>query len=110
MSCWTVFPSICRVARRHSDKRRIGRVIARPFLGAPGRFKRTANRHDYAVPPPADTMLDRLQAAGHPVTSLGKIGDIFAHRATGTIVKGESNAALMAKAAQGAVCQGRHGR
>lgn len=89
--------ALCERARVLCDRYNIGRVIARPFLGAPGSFKRTANRHDYAVPPPADTMLDRLQAAGRPVTSLGKIGDIFAHRATGTIVKGESNAVLMAK-------------
>jgi len=88
---------LCERARVLCDPYNIGRVIARPFLGAPGSFKRTANRHDYAVPPPADTMLDRLEAAGRPVTSLGKIGDIFAHRATGTIVKGESNAVLMAK-------------
>jgi phosphopentomutase len=88
---------LCEQARVLCDPYNIGRVIARPFLGAPGSFRRTANRHDYAVPPPADTMLDRLAAAGRPVTSLGKIGDIFAHRATGTIVKGESNAVLMAK-------------
>jgi phosphopentomutase len=89
--------ALCERARVLCDRYNIGRVIARPFLGAPGSFKRTANRRDYAVPPPADTMLDRLQAAGRPVTSLGKIGDIFAHRATGTIAKGESNAVLMAK-------------
>ncbi|HLZ65241.1 MAG TPA: phosphopentomutase [Aliidongia sp.] len=89
--------SLCERARVLCDPYNIGRVIARPFVGAPGSFKRTANRHDYAVPPPADTLLDRLQAAGRPVASVGKIGDIFAHRATGTIVKGESNAALMAK-------------
>jgi len=89
--------SLCERARLLCDPYNIGRVIARPFLGAPGSFKRTANRHDYAVPPPAETMLDRLQAAGRSVTSLGKIGDIFAHRATGTIVKGESNEVLMAK-------------
>ena len=89
--------TLCEQARVLCDPYNIGRVIARPFLGAPGSFKRTANRHDYAVPPPADTMLDRLQAAGRSVTSLGKIGDIFAHRATGAIVKGESNAVLMAK-------------
>ena len=88
---------LCERARVLCDPYNIGRVIARPFLGAPGSFKRTANRHDDAVPPPADTMLDRLEAAGRSVTSLGKIGDIFAHRATGTIVKGESNAVLMAK-------------
>ena len=89
--------ALCERARVLCDPYNIGRVIARPFLGVPGSFKRTANRRDYAVPPPADTMLDRLDAAGRAVISLGKIGDIFAHRATGTIVKGESNEVLMAK-------------
>jgi len=89
--------ALCERARKLCDRYNIGRVIARPFVGEPGSFKRTANRHDYAVPPPAATILDRLEAAGRPVTSLGKIGDIFAHRATGTIAKGESNAVLMAK-------------
>ncbi len=55
----------------------VGRVIARPFTGAPGRFTRTANRHDYALPPPGETVLDRLKAAGKTVYSIGKIADIF---------------------------------
>jgi phosphopentomutase len=88
---------LCQRARVLCDPYNIGRVIARPFVGASGSFKRTANRHDYAVPPPADTMLDRLERAGRTVISLGKIGDIFAHRGTGAIIKGENNAALMAK-------------
>ncbi|MGE0040194.1 MAG: phosphopentomutase [Vicinamibacterales bacterium] len=58
----------------------MGRVIARPFVGAPGAFRRTANRHDYAMPPTADTLLDRLTAAGIRVTSVGKIRDLFAGR------------------------------
>jgi len=58
----------------------LGRVIARPFLGSPGAFRRTANRHDYAMPPTADTLLDRLTAQGVPVTAIGKIGDLFAGR------------------------------
>ena len=56
----------------------VGRVIARPFVGSPGHFGRTANRHDYALPPSADTLLDRLTAAGIPVLSIGKIKDLFA--------------------------------
>ncbi|MFA5909409.1 MAG: phosphopentomutase [Vicinamibacterales bacterium] len=56
----------------------LGRVIARPFIGLPGSFARTSNRHDYAMPPVAETLLDRLVAAGHPVTSVGKIADLFA--------------------------------
>jgi phosphopentomutase len=58
----------------------LGRVIARPFIGLPGSFQRTANRHDYAMPPIAETLLDRLVANGHPVTSVGKVSDLFAGR------------------------------
>jgi len=58
----------------------IGRVIARPFVGVPGRFTRTANRRDYALPPPGDTLLDRVKAASLPVVAIGKIEDLFAGR------------------------------
>jgi phosphopentomutase len=58
----------------------VGRVIARPFVGEPGHFARTANRHDYALPPRGDTLLDRLKAAGFPVVAIGKINDLFAGR------------------------------
>jgi phosphopentomutase len=58
----------------------IGRVIARPFVGQAGAFQRTANRHDYAMPPHADTLLDKLRADGHTVTAIGKINDLFAGR------------------------------
>jgi phosphopentomutase len=58
----------------------VGRVIARPFVGAPGQFKRTANRHDYALPPSGETLLDRAHAAGVPVVAIGKIEDLFAGR------------------------------
>jgi phosphopentomutase len=56
----------------------LGRVIARPFIGLPGSFQRTPNRHDYAMPPIAETLLDRLVAAGHHVASVGKVSDLFA--------------------------------
>lgn len=56
----------------------LGRVIARPFVGAPGAFTRTANRHDYAMPPTGETLLDRLTAQGIAVTAIGKIRDLFA--------------------------------
>ncbi|MFM8532039.1 MAG: phosphopentomutase, partial [Acidimicrobiia bacterium] len=56
----------------------LGRVIARPFIGLPGAFQRTPNRHDYAMPPLTETLLDRMKAAGHQVTSVGKIADLFA--------------------------------
>jgi phosphopentomutase len=58
----------------------IGRVIARPFTGAPGSFVRTANRHDYAMPPRGETLLDHLTAAEIPVSAIGKINDLFAGR------------------------------
>jgi phosphopentomutase len=58
----------------------VGRVIARPFVGAAGQFKRTANRHDYALPPSGETLLDRLKAMGRPVVAVGKIRDLFAGR------------------------------
>ncbi|HEY3092110.1 MAG TPA: phosphopentomutase [Vicinamibacterales bacterium] len=58
----------------------VGRVIARPFVGAPGSFRRTANRHDYALEPVAETLLDLLMRRGVPVTSIGKINDLFAGR------------------------------
>jgi phosphopentomutase len=90
---------VCEVARRLCDPLNIGRVIARPFVGETVEtFKRTANRRDYAVPPPEPTILDRLEAAGRKVFSIGKIGDIFAHRGTGTILKGPNDMALFDKA------------
>ncbi|MGH7343068.1 MAG: phosphopentomutase, partial [Candidatus Rokuibacteriota bacterium] len=58
----------------------VGRVIARPFVGTPGAFARTANRHDYALEPRGDTLLDRLTARGIPVVAIGKITDLFAGR------------------------------
>ena len=58
----------------------VGRVIARPFVDAPGRFRRTANRRDYALPPAGETLLDRMKAASLPVVAIGKIEDLFAGR------------------------------
>ena len=58
----------------------VGRVIARPFVGAPGHFTRTANRRDYALQPSGDTLLDRVKAASLPVVAIGKIEDLFAGR------------------------------
>jgi len=58
----------------------VGRVIARPFVGTPGSFARTANRHDYALTPPADTLLDLLTKRGISVVSIGKVKDLFAGR------------------------------
>src|SRR5579864_6694180 len=69
----------------------IGRVIARPFVGRPGSFTRTANRRDYALPPPGRTLLDRLTAAGRPVVAIGKIEDLFAGRGITTAIHTKSD-------------------
>jgi phosphopentomutase len=64
----------------------VGRVIARPFVGREGSFRRTANRRDYAMPPTGETLLDRLKAASHPVVAIGKIEDLFAGRGITTAI------------------------
>jgi phosphopentomutase len=58
----------------------VGRVIARPFVGTAGSFTRTANRHDFALDPTDETLLDLLTADGHPVVAIGKVSDLFAGR------------------------------
>lgn len=89
---------ICETARAIlTGKHEVGRVIARPFTGEPGRYTRTANRHDYAVPPPGGMLLDRLAERGVPVTSVGKIFDVFLGRGIGRSFKTKSNADGMAK-------------
>jgi phosphopentomutase len=89
---------ICEIARQIlRGPYEVGRVIARPFLGKPGAFVRTANRHDYAVPPPQGMLLDRLAEAGVTVTAIGKISDIFLGRGIKRSVKTKSNADGMAK-------------
>jgi phosphopentomutase len=86
---------LCHVARELVDEFRIGRVIARPFVGrTAGDFRRTGNRHDYAVPPPAATVLDKLVAKGGEVIGIGKIPDIFAHRGISREVPAHGNEAL----------------
>jgi phosphopentomutase len=69
----------------------VGRVIARPFLGVPGDFKRTANRHDYALPPAGTTLLDVMTAAGKAVHTIGKVDDLFARRGVTTAVHTKSD-------------------
>ncbi|MCV4785164.1 phosphopentomutase, partial [Escherichia coli] len=70
---------ICEIARKILDgKDRVGRVIARPFTGTNSQnFKRTENRHDYAVPPPSDNLLPKLSDAGLDVVCIGKIASIY---------------------------------
>jgi phosphopentomutase len=71
---------ICRIARKHCDRYLIGRVIARPFEGSPGNFKRTYERHDFAMAPHSPTLLDHAKEAGLSVVAIGKIEDLFAGR------------------------------
>ncbi len=74
---------------------KVGRVIARPFVGTPEQgFSRTANRHDYAIEPPAPVLMDHVQAAGRRVHAVGKIGDIFSMRGIDDVTRG-SDAKLM---------------
>jgi phosphopentomutase len=78
---------ICDIAYELVGKgMNVGRVIARPFVGRPGAFQRTANRHDYALTPVGPTLLDALTAAGHTVHAIGKIKDLFAGRGITTSV------------------------
>jgi phosphopentomutase len=95
--------AVCAVARELVDPLRIGRVIARPFTGTRAEdFRRTGNRRDYSVLPPAPTILDRATAAGRDVITVGKIADIFAHSGTGRVLKANGNAALFARTLEGA--------
>lgn len=87
---------ICAVMRELTRSLAIGRVIARPFVGEKrGAFRRTANRKDWAIEPAQPTILDRLTEANRKVITIGKIGDIFAHRGTGEEIKAAGNAGLL---------------
>ncbi len=93
---WELY-KICETAREIlRGPYEVGRVIARPFVGSPGHFTRTANRHDYAVPPPAGMLLDRLEERGVPIHSVGKIFDVFLGRGIGESTKTKNNAEGMA--------------
>lgn len=85
---------ICEIARHLVDEYQIGRVIARPFIGQQGGFKRTGNRRDYSTLPPAPTLLDLLKEAGREVIAIGKIADIFAHQGITQTIKADGNNAL----------------
>jgi len=86
---------LCAALAPMLHKMRVGRVIARPFVGdAPGRFRRTANRRDYAVPPPAPTLCDWVRDAGRSVHAIGKIGDIFSGHGIDSVVKGTDGALM----------------
>ncbi len=80
--------ALCRDLAPTLHAMRVGRVIARPFLGGPGTFKRTPRRRDFAMAPPAPTLCDWVQEAGRPVHAVGKIGDIFSMRGIDSLSKG----------------------
>lgn len=82
---------ICVIAREILDPFGVGRVIARPFVGEPGAFRRTYDRRDFSMPPPRETVLDRLERARVPVIGVGKISDIFAGRGVTESVHTEGN-------------------
>jgi phosphopentomutase len=83
----------CRTARRLTQGEfAVGRVIARPYIGNPGAFQRTTNRHDYAVKPPSPTVLNLLKNAGKDVIAVGKIGDIFSMEGITESIPTKSNA------------------
>src|SRR4051794_2131213 len=82
---------ICEAARQIADRHKIGRVIARPFVGAPGAFRRTYNRRDFSLVPPAPTLLDHIRDAGQSVVGIGKISDIFAGRGLSFSIHSEGN-------------------
>ena len=91
----------CRIARKLlQGKHGVGRVIARPFVGTPGNFTRTANRHDFSLEPPKETLLDALRKAGLTTIGVGKIRDIFAGQGLSEFVYTKSNADGMARAAE----------
>jgi phosphopentomutase len=93
--------ALCEGMRKVLDEYRVGRVIARPFVGqSADNFERTAGRRDFAMPPQGDTLLDRLQKAGLTVSGVGKISDIFAGKGIDRSVKSSDNADGMGKTRQ----------
>ncbi len=100
---------MCEIAREMlQGANEVGRVIARPFEGQPGHFKRTADRHDYAVPPPQGMLLDQLAEHHVPVYAVGKISDIFLGRGITHSVKTKDNEDGMEKTME-AMRQQQHG-
>ncbi|MEG0826026.1 MAG: phosphopentomutase [Bacilli bacterium] len=85
--------NICQIARNITlkDDYKVGRIIARPFIGTKGKFVRTANRHDYALDPSSPTVLDTLKNNGYDVISIGKIADIFNNKGITKSIKISDN-------------------
>jgi phosphopentomutase len=89
---------VCVAAREvMRGEHAVGRVIARPFQGAPGAFRRTEGRHDFSLPPPGRTYLDELHEAGIPVCAVGKVRDLFAGRGIASAHPGATNARALAE-------------
>ena len=82
---------ICRIAREILNPYNVLRVIARPFVGEPGVFRRTRARKDYSIPPPGKTVLDMAKENKLSVLGIGKVGDIFANRGLSRVVPTENN-------------------
>lgn len=82
---------LCQDLAPHLHAMKVGRVIARPFTGTPGAFRRTANRHDYAIDRPAPTLLEWVQGAGRVTHAVGKIGDIFSMKGIDHLWKGKGD-------------------
>ncbi len=90
--------SICEVARSIlKGKHAVGRVIARPFTGQPGEFKRTPDRKDFSLKPPDKTVLDQAISRGVKVYALGKIGEIFAGRGISEVIPAKNNQEIINK-------------
>jgi len=89
----------CAIARRLTlqDEFAVGRVIARPYVGQPGAFKRTPNRHDYAVKPPEATVMNHVKDAGFDVIAIGKINDIYSGEGVTRALPTKSNEDGIAK-------------
>ena len=83
----------CRAARELlTGEHAVGRVIARTFVGEPGDYRRTPNRRDFSLEPPAETLLDRLKRAGQRVVTVGKVDDLFAGRGVSEAIHTRNNA------------------
>jgi phosphopentomutase len=87
----------CRTARRLLDPFRVARVIARPFVGTPGKYRRTYHRKDFSIATPGPTVLEKLVEAGVPVVGVGKIPDIFDRKGITDEIHTEGNADGLAK-------------
>lgn len=97
---------LCKALAPHLHAMKVGRVIARPFVGSEALgFSRTQNRRDYAIPPPAPTLCDRVQADGRRVHAIGKIKDIFSGQGIDTVVKGSDSALMEALVAAGSAAE-----